>query len=201
MPDVPAAGLSRGCSSRRELLVPDHLRGLLERRQIVAAVVNERRGILKDDLVVVRKSVRRDEVAPADLDPVDAELLRREVEQPLDDEHAVLPAGAAHRRHDRLVREDRRELALVVRDVVRTEQRALAVDRNRQAVRIVGARVVEEDVVDAEDAPVLRERHLGVVHLAPLLRRRVEVLLPVLGPLERPVRGASPPTAASSSSG
>ena len=61
------------------------------------------------------------------------------------------------------------------------------VDRNRQAVRIVGAGVAQEPVAHAEDAPVLRQRHLGLVHLSALLRRRVEVLLPILGPLERPL--------------
>ena len=114
------------------------------------------------------------------------ELPRRDVEQPLADEDAMLPAGAAHRRDDRLVGEDRRELAVVVRDVVRAEQRALGVDRNRQAVGIVGAGVEQERVAHAEDAPVARQRHFRVVQLAALLRRGVEVLLPILGPLDRP---------------
>ena len=124
--DVPALGAQPRLLLAQELLVADHLRRLLERRQVVAAVVDERRRVLKHDFVVVRKSIRAEQVALPDLDAIDAELLRRDVEQPLAHEHAVLPARAAHRRHDRLVREDRRELALVVRNVVRAEQRALA---------------------------------------------------------------------------
>ena len=42
-----------------------------------------------------------EQVALPDLDAVDAELPGGDVEQPLADEHAVLPARAAHRRDDR----------------------------------------------------------------------------------------------------
>ena len=117
--DVPPFGAQPRLLVANELLVADDLGRLLERRQVVAAVVNERRGILKHDLVIHRKLVRSDQVALANLDAIDAKLARGEIEQPLADEHAVLPAGASHRRHDRLVGEDRGELALVVRDVVR----------------------------------------------------------------------------------
>ena len=98
----------------------------------------------------------------------------------------MLPAGAAHRRDDRLGGEDGGEVAVVVRDVVRPEQRALAVDRDREPVRVVGPGVVQEHVLDAEDAAVARHRDLGIVDLAALLGRRDEVLAPVLDPLHRP---------------
>ena len=104
------------------------------------------------------------------------------------DEDAVLAPGAPNRGHNRLVGEDRRELALVVGDVVGPEQRALAVDGNGQAIRVVRAGVEQEYVMHAEDAALAGQRHLCVVHLPPLLRRRVEVLLAILGPLQRPVQ-------------
>ena len=66
---------------------------------------------------------------------------------------------------------------------------------------IVGAGVEQEDVAHAEDPAVPRQRHLRVVHLPALLRRGVEILLAVLGPLDAAGRAASPPTAASTSSG
>ncbi len=91
-----------------EVAVADHLQRLVEDRLVIAAVVGERREVLIDDLVVVRESIGRDEVAPADFGPVDFEFVRRDVQEPLDDEDAVLPAGAAVRRDDRLVGEDRR---------------------------------------------------------------------------------------------
>ena len=135
--------------------------------------------------MVVREAVWTEQVATPDLDAIDTQFLRGDVEQALADEHTMLAAGAAHRRDDRLVREHRREAALVVGDVVRTEQRALRVDGNGQAVRIVGAGIEEKVVAHAEDAAIARQRHLGFVHLAALLRRRVEVLTAILGPLDR----------------
>ena len=81
--DVPALGAQPRLLVAHELLVADHLGRLLERRQVVAAVVDERRGVLEHDLVVVRETVGREQVAPADLDAVDPQLARREVEQPL----------------------------------------------------------------------------------------------------------------------
>jgi hypothetical protein len=119
---------------------------LLERRQVVAAVVHERRGILKHDFVVVRKPIRPEQIALSDFDAVDPQLPRRQIQQPFADEHAMLPARASNRRHDRLVREHRREFGVVVWNVVRAEQRALRVDGNRQAVRIVGARIAQKPV-------------------------------------------------------
>ncbi len=76
----------------QELLVADHLGGPLERWQIVAAVVNQRRRVLEHDLVVVREAVGAEQVALPDLDAIDAELLRRDVEQLLAHEHAMLLA-------------------------------------------------------------------------------------------------------------
>src|SRR2546430_7713507 len=95
----------------------------------------------------------------------------------------VLTPRASHRGDDRLVREDRGELAFVARDVVGAEQGALTVDRHGEAIGIVGARVVQEDVLHTEDLAVLRHGELGVVDLAALLRGGEEVLLAILGPL------------------
>ena len=186
--DVASFGAQPRLLVAHEVVVADDLGRLFERRQIVAAVVNQRRGILKHDLVIHRKSVRRDQVALADLDAVDAQLARGQIEQPLADEDAVLAPGAPHRGHDRLVGEDRRKLALVVGNIVGPEQRALTVDGNGQPIRVVCAGVEQEYVMHADDAALAGERHLCVVHLSPLLRRRVEVLLAILGPLQRPIQ-------------
>ena len=170
-----------------EAPVADHLERLVEDRLVIAAVVGERRKVLIDDLVVVGERIGRDEIAPADFGAVDAKFVRGDVEQPLDDEHAVLAAGAAIRRDDRLVGEDRREGAVVVRHHIGPEQRALAVDRHRQPIRIVGAGVVQEHVLDAEDAAVARKRDLGVVGLAALLGRGEKMLEPVFDPFDRAI--------------
>jgi hypothetical protein len=134
--------------------------------------------------VIVWKLVGPQQVPLANLDPIDPQLLRRKVEQPLTDEHAMLAAGAANGRDDGLVREDRGELCFVVFDVVRSKQRALRVDRDGQPIRIVGAGVEQEAIANSEHASVARQCDLRVVHLPTLLRGRVEVLLAILGPLD-----------------
>ena len=167
-----------------ESVVIDELERLIERWLIVAAVVCERRGILEQDLVVERKLVPPEQVSTADLGAIDPELFGGEVEEPLDHEHAVLTARAAHGRHNRLVGEDRRELALVVGNLVGAKQGALAVDRHGETVGVVCAGIVQEHVAHAEDLPALVQRDLRVVDLAALLRGSEEVLLPILGPLD-----------------
>ena len=136
--------------------------------------------------MVVRELVRTDHVAAAELDRIEAEAARREIEQALHDEHAVLPARPAHGRHNRLVREGDPELALVARHPVGPEKRALGVDGDRETVGVVRSRVVDEDVPHAQDPAVARDRDLRLVQLSPLLGGGEEVLVPVLDPLHGP---------------
>ena len=143
-PHVPAFGAQARLLLLEKLVITDHLHCLFERGQVVAAVVGEGRKVLVDDLVGVGELVRRDQVALADLDAVDAQFAGGEVEQAFHDKDAVLAAGAAVGRDDRLVGKDRLELAVVVGHVVLAEQRALAVERHGQAVGRIGAGVVHE---------------------------------------------------------
>ena len=137
-------------------IVADRFERLVEHRLVIAAVIVERLKILVDDLVLVRKRVRRNQIAAPDFRRIDVEFVRGEIEQPLDHEHAVLAPGAAIGRHDRQIGEDGGEGAVIGRHHVRTEQGALAVDRHREPVGIIRAGVVQEDVLDAEDAAVAR---------------------------------------------
>ena len=169
-----------------ELAIADHLQGAVENRLVVPAVVVQRLEVLIEDDVIVGEVVGPQEVAAPDLGPFDPELVGGEVEQPFDDEDAVLPAGATVGRHRDLVGEDRLELARVGRHVVRSHGGALAVQRHREAVGIEGAAVVEKGVLQAENPAVGRQRQLGLVNLAALLGRGVEVFPPVLDPFHRP---------------
>src|SRR5262249_2973894 len=58
-------------------------------------------------------------VAPAHLDAVDAELLRRDFDQPLAEETSFIPAGRAVGAGRRLVGNERRRSEVDVRDAVR----------------------------------------------------------------------------------
>ena len=55
-------------------------------------------------------SASRDQVAPAELDAVDAELARRDVDQPLAEEIGLEPAGPAVGAGRRLVRHQQRDV-------------------------------------------------------------------------------------------
>ncbi len=138
--------------------------------------------------VLVGERIGRNQVAPPDFRGIDAELMGGEIEQPLDHEHAVLAAGAAIGRHDRQIGEDGGEGRVIGRHHVGTEQGALAVDRHREPVRIIGAAIVQEDVLDAEDAAVARKRNLGVMDLAALLGGGEKMLEPVLDPFDRAIQ-------------
>src|SRR4029079_9120783 len=117
----------------QEPLIADRVERLVQGWDIVAAVVGERREVLIDDLVVVREGIRRDEVAPADFGSIKADLACSDVEQPLHYEHAVLAACTTNRRDQSAIGEHRAEAAFVSGDVVAAEERALAVERDRQA--------------------------------------------------------------------
>src|SRR3970040_787620 len=121
-----------------EVVVADQPERVLEQRAIVAAVVDEGREILVDDVVVVREGVRGQEVAAGDLVDVQLQLAGGQIEQALDDEHAVLAAGAAIGGHDGLVGEDGGEFAGVVGNLGWAEQGALAFDRDGTAVVLGG---------------------------------------------------------------
>src|SRR6516162_7200031 len=126
----------------------------------------KRREILVDDVVVVGEGIGRDEVASADLGAVEPKLARGDVQQPLDDEHPVLTSGTAIGRDDRERSEDRSEPAVIGWHDVGAEQGALGVERHGQAVRIVGAAVVQELVPDPEDVAVTGYGDLRVVDFA-----------------------------------
>src|SRR5688500_19335402 len=81
--DVASLGAQPRLFVANELFVADDLSRLVQRRQIIAAVVDERRRILEHDFVVHRKLVRPDQIAPANLHAIDPKLSRGEIEKPL----------------------------------------------------------------------------------------------------------------------
>ncbi len=99
----------------------------------------------------------------------------------------MLPSGTSVGRNDGQVGEHSCKSAVIGRHHVRTEQGALAVERNGQPIGIIGAAVVQENILDAEDAAVLRHGHFSVVDLPALMGGRKEMLQPVLDPFDRPV--------------
>jgi hypothetical protein len=81
-----------------------------------------------------------------------------------------------------------RKCAVVVRHDIGAEQGTLAVNRYRQPIGIVGAAVMQEHVLDAENPAVFGKRDLGIVNLSPLVGGGEEMLQPILDPLDGPVQ-------------
>ena len=97
-PDAAPQPARRGFGPAPEEAIPvGELQDGVERRRVVAAVVGDAEG------VGVRRG--RDEVAPAERDPVEAVRTGGEIDQPLDHEHGLGPSGTAIGRSRRRVAE------------------------------------------------------------------------------------------------
>ena len=173
--------------ARHEIRISDDFERLIEHRFVIAAVIFERLEILVDDLVPVGKRIRRNEIAAPNLGGIDLQFVRGEIKQALHHEYAVLAPSPAVGRHDRQVGKDCRERAVIGRYDVRAEQGALAVDWYGQAVGIIRATVMQEDILDAENATVACDGYLRIVDLTALMGGRKEVLQPVFDPFHRTI--------------
>src|SRR3989442_37639 len=94
----------------------------------------------------------------------------------------TLPLGATRpvvRRHHRRVRVRDLELDRVIRKPVRAGELGRGDDRHDDAVRRVGAGVVDEPVAEPEDPALAVDRRLDVVELAALLAGGDQMLAPV----------------------
>src|SRR3984893_1919215 len=186
--DVASLGAQPRLLIPDEPFVVDGGQRLVQHGLVIAAVIFERCEVLIDNLVVVWERIRGNEVAAPDLDAVDSQLARGEIEQTLNDEYAVLAAGATIGRDGRQIGEYRGKGAVVARHHIWPEQGALTVDRHRQAVGIVSPGVVQKHVLEAEHPSIAGERALGVVNLPTLVSGGEEMLAPVLDPLDRPAQ-------------
>ncbi len=159
--------------------------GALENRNEVAAVENDlgsgsrfqRRGI---------GNLRcRDQIAPADIHAVEPEPVCDPIEAALHCESALRIAGSAHRRGRDLVGRDCDDLQVVGRQHVGAGKGSGRIVRDVDALRGVGALVVDEASPYAEQASVVGASDLDIPILIPLLQRGNEVLAAVLDPFER----------------
>ena len=177
----PAAPLGFRLAGR-EALVVGELERLIQRRLVVARVVHEGHRRL------VREGVLRDEVLPAELGRVHPDLARRLVEQDLEQERGLGPAGAAvgvHRRGVGVVGlhvgVDRRRLVLA------GQQRRVEVGRDAGAEGgHVGADVRLRVHPQRQDVALLVGRELGVGDVVAAVRVGEEGLAALRGPLHRP---------------
>ena len=128
----------------------------------------------------------RNEIAPPHLGAVEIELLGDAVEQPLHAEGGFRIASAAHRHGGHLVGLDHEHLELVGRQQVGAGQAGRRVVGQVDALRRIGALVVDHPAAHAEQAPVAVERDLEIPILVALLHGGEKMLAPVLDPFDRP---------------
>ncbi len=132
-----------------------------------------------------------DEVAAAQFDTVDAQILRRHVDQPLAEEIALEPAGRAIGPDRRLVGGGERRLDMDVGDAIGAGDHLRAIARRGRAVGAdIGAHVGMEPPAHAEDGAVAPAGDLELaIELAGMVAGE-EMLAPVLDPFDRPAEMA-----------
>ncbi len=165
----------------------DFRKAAVERGVIIAAVelvLALERG---DGGDLVGHLLERDEVAAAELDAIEAEILRHHVEEPLAEEIGLEPAGTAIGADRRLVGELQLDVDVDVRDAIGPRHELRDVARADRAVGAhIGADVDIGVAAQAEDGAVAGA---GDLHVALRLARMVhahEVLAAVLRPLHGP---------------
>src|SRR5438270_10543743 len=160
------------------------LESLVQQQRVVAAVVDDRMAVEQRARVMWELV---DEVAPADLDLVDAETIRGDVDQPLAHEVDLVPSRRSIGPAGRLVGEDAAVLATIGGPRVRPGQHRDAEAGHSHAVRThVRAGVVDERVLKSEEGAVGFQRQLDPMDLLARVVHRAQALLAILDPRHRP---------------
>ena len=120
------------------------------------------------------------EIGQPHLCPLAPRLARHQIEDTLDHEHRLRLPGAAVRRHRHPVRVAALEAREHGRDPVGPGEHGRGEERNHEAARRIGARIVHEPVAESEDPPrgVEAHRHAQAAH-RPGLERHAGRLLQV----------------------
>ena len=159
----------------------------LERLGVLTAVERHLQTVREQQaLARIRKLVLADQIAPADFQAIEPQLLGELVHRALDGEAGLRPAASAVGRHLDGRRVDRLELDPDVGNAVGPGDRGRSDLRDRDAVRDECAGVVQEAVAQPDDFAGLQRRQLDLVNLRALVRRAEEILDPVLDVFDRP---------------
>jgi hypothetical protein len=128
-----------------------------------------------------------DEIAPAELHLIDAEIARHDVEQPLAEEIGFETPGPAIGADRRLVGETKRNVDIDVRNAIgpRHELRDVACTDGAVGAHI-GAHVDEGMAAQAENGAVAPAGNLDVARRLARMVYRHQMLATVLGPFHRP---------------
>ena len=171
--------------AKASLLIPhlgvaDQLEGGVQRARVVTAVIQLPGGGAE------RKLLGTDEVAAADLDGVDPELVRQQIDGALDEVAGLGPVVAAVRLHRRLVREGHLEVKGDLGDLVTAgDHLARQQAAERRNGPEVGANVGQDADVQSGDDPIGRCRDLHLADEPPAVAGRDHRLASLLDPFHR----------------
>ena len=165
----------------------DFLETALQRGVVVAAVVFVLAFERRDGRDLVGHLGSGDEIAAAELDPVDAEILRHDVEQPLAEEIGLEPARAAIGADRRLVGQLQRHIDVDVGNAIGPGHELRDVARADRAVGPhIGADIGIGVAAQAQDGAVAAAGDLDVAFRLARVLHRHQVLAAVLRPFHRP---------------
>ena len=175
----------RAACSLAHAVVVDGLGGGVQRRRVAPAVVGQagERG--------EREGVVGDEVAPAQLDRVDAQLEGGVVDEPFEEGRGLGPSGAAVGAHRGGVGDGDDDVELDGREAVRAVRHPLRAGRQERTDARVGATVADEADPQPGERPVAAATQLGVLDLATRVGERDEVVAARGCPRDRPVEMTS----------
>ena len=171
-----------------EAIVIGGVHHLFQQLRIIAGIVGQRLAVAECQAHRIGHGFGRDQVAFADLGTVETELGRRRIHDAFHGEDCLRPSGAAHWGDWRLVRQHHVAVDLVGRDDEGAGHGSAGNMRQDRAVRHERALVVRHIDAQAEDLALGIQRHLDIPILIAFLRRRVEMLAPILDPFDRPLQ-------------
>ena len=181
-PDAEQHSITTGAARRllpTKLVVPRQPGHFLERSGVRPAVVRDA------GERVEREHVVGQQVAPPDLDGVDAQGERRMVDGALEQSRRLRPTSAAVGPHGSGVGRCHQHIELDARERIRTVRHAAGACRQERAEPRIRASIAHQPHAQPGERAVAAATQLDVLHLAPAVRERHHVLATRRHPRDR----------------
>src|SRR5271157_343392 len=167
-----------------KFFIADHFQRLLHHWQVISSVQDERRKGLIDDLMLIRKSVWRNKIALANFHPVNSQLFGSNIQQALYDEDALRAPGSPNRSGQGFISKNHTDFCCEILNIVPSHRVTLGIERNSQAIRVVGAAIMKEHILQAQYMPIPAQGDLDIVDLPAFLRCGIKIFPAVFDPLD-----------------
>ena len=180
-----AALLARRGLARAKAGVVDGIEDFFLAGRVVAAVEDHRHAGADLQRLLIGHFGGRHKVAQPHLGAIDTEFERNAINHPFDDKGRLGIAGAAHRNGRHLVGLRHKHIERIGRHLVRAGHRRRGVIRTVDALRRVGALIVDHATAQAEDFSARVGGNLDVPVLFAFLDGGNEMFAAVLYPFHR----------------